>query len=158
LKQWHLYSERQAHLQGIQGEQQQLHAKAQAEQAEQVKKFLSEQQEQLLAKLPEWKDATKAKAEQSAIREYLKSQGLEDAQVDNISDHRVVLLSRKAMLYDQMLEKATKAVKEVEKKPAKVERPGGGETNALDGRTQAMKQLQRTGKVEDAARVFADFL
>lgn len=159
LRQWHLYSDRQTKLQQNIGEQQQLHAKLQSEQAEQVKKFLSEQQEQLLAKLPEWKDEAKAKSEKAAIAGYLKSQGLEEAQISNITDHRVVVLSRKAMLYDQLMDKAKTASEKVGKAPAKVERPGGGETtNPLDGRTTAMKQLARTGKVEDAARVFAQFL
>lgn len=159
LRQWHLYSDRQTKLQQNIGEQQQLHAKLQSEQAEQVKKFLSEQQEQLLAKLPEWKDEARAKSEKAAIAGYLKSQGLEEAQISNITDHRVVVLSRKAMLYDQLMDKAKTASEKVGKAPPKVERPGGGETaNPLDGRTTAMKQLARSGKVEDAARVFAQFL
>lgn len=158
LKQWHLYSERQASLQGNIAEQQQLFAKHQAEQSEQVKKFISEQQDQLLAKLPEWKDATKAKAEKAAISEYLKSQGLEESQIQNITDHRVVLMARDAMLYRQTMEKARTAAEKVKTLPQKVERPGGGESNSLDGRSAAMKQLGRTGRVEDAARVFASIL
>jgi hypothetical protein len=157
LKQWHLYSERQANLQGIVREQQQINAKAEAEQAEHVRSLLKEQQEQLLAKLPEWKDEGKAKSEKAAIMDYLKSQGLEEAQISNITDHRVVLLSRKAMLYDQMMSKAQAAAKKVENLPTKVAKPGGGETNPTDGRTAAMKRLGETGSVRDAANVFAKF-
>lgn len=158
IKQWHLYSERQASLHNNIEEQKQLYTKHQAEQSEQVKKFLSEQQDQLLAKLPDWKDATKAKAEKAAIADYLKSQGLEEAQIHNITDHRVVLMARDAMLYRQMMDKAKTVAEKVKTIPQKVEKPGGGESNALDGRTAAMKQLGRTGRVEDAARVFASIL
>lgn len=154
LKQQHLANQRHARLQEVRQEQQQLHAKNQAEQAQQMRAFLQAQQEELLAKLPEWKDEAKAKVERSAIRDYLKSQGLDEAQIENIADHRVVLLSRKAMLYDQMMTKAKAAANKVSNLPQKVERPGGGESNPLDGRTTAMKRLHQTGSVRDAAAVF----
>jgi hypothetical protein len=155
LKQQHLANQRQARLQQIHQEQQHLYAKHQHEQAAQMQAFLQTQQEELLVKLPEWKDESKAKSEQKAIREYLMSQGLEEAQVDNITDHRVVLLSRKAMLYDQMMSKAQAAAKKVSQLPQKLEKPGGGEINPLDGRTKAMRDLEKSGSVRDAAKVFA---
>lgn len=154
LKQQHLANQRHAKLQEIQQEQQQLHAMFQHEQATQMQAFLRTQQEELLAKLPEWKDEAKAKTERAAITDYLKAMGLEESQINNITDHRVVLLSRKAMLYDQMMSKAKAAAKKVENLPQKVERPGGGETNPTDGRTTAMKQLAKSGSVRDAAAVF----
>lgn len=154
LKQQHLANQRQARLNQIGQEQQQLHARFQHEQGQQMQAFLRSQQEELLAKLPEWKDESKATAERTAIKEYLKGQGLEDAQIDNISDHRVVVISRKAMLYDQMMSKAKAAAKKVENLPQRTERPGGGETQGLDGRTTAMKRLSQSGSVQDAAAVF----
>lgn len=153
LKQQALANDRQAKLQRIAQEQQQLHARNQQEQAFQMQAFLRSQQDELLAKLPEWKDESKATAERTAIKEYLKGQGLEDAQIDNIKDHRVVVISRKAMLYDQMMSKAKAAAKKVENLPQKVERPGGGETNHTDGRTAAMRQLSKSGSLRDAARI-----
>lgn len=155
LKQQHLANQRQARLQQIQQEQQQLHAKTQQEQAQQMRAFLQAQQDELLAKLPEWKDESKAKAEKTAIKDYLKGEGLDDAQIDNITDHRVILLSRKAMLYDQMMAKAKAAAKKVENLPQKVERPGGGETSPTDGRTAGMKRLNSEKSVRAAADVFA---
>lgn len=158
LKQQHLANARQARLQQIHQEQQQLHAKNQAEQAQQMRAFLQAQQDELLAKLPDWKDESKAKTERAAITEYLKSQGLEAAQIDNITDHRVVLLSRKAMLYDRMMEKANAVAKKVENLPQKVERPGGGDSNALDKRSASFQKLSKSGRVEDAAAIFAQFI
>lgn len=155
LKQQHLANKRQAKLSEIQQAQQQLHAEFQQEQAAQMQAFLRTQQDELLAKLPEWKDPAKAKVERAAITDYLKSQGLEESQINNITDHRVVILSRKAMLYDQMMSKAQAAAKKVSQLPQKVERPGGGETNPLDGRTKAMRDLEKSGSVRDAAKLFA---
>jgi hypothetical protein len=154
LEQDRIARERHAKLQQIAQEQQQLHQQHQAEQTEHMRTHLMAQRDELLAKLPEWKDEGKAKAEKAQLREYLVAQGFDDKALDSISDHRAVLLSRKAMLYDQMMAKAQAAAKKVQTLPQKVERPGGGETQATDGRTAAMKQLQRTGSLRDAARVF----
>lgn len=156
LKQQHLANQRQARLQQINHEQQQLHAKTQQEQAQQMRAFLQAQQDELLAKLPEWKDEGKAKAEKTAIKDYLKGEGLDEAQIDNITDHRVILLSRKAMLYDQMMAKAKAAAKKVENLPQRVERPGGGSANP-DGRTAAMKRLTQTGSLNDAVAAYSQF-
>lgn len=154
LKQWHLFSERQANLQRVVGEQQQLNARAEAEQAEQIKTFVREQQEQLLAKLPEWKDAAKAKAGQAELVNWLKTNEYppELFSLVDRSSHLIVGL-RKAMLYDQMMSKASAAAKKVENLPQKVARPGGGEVNPTDGRTADMKRLQKSGSVRDAARL-----
>ena len=149
-----LYEQRHAaYLQN----QQQLQAlgersKAEAEQAQAV--YRSQQQEALLAKLPEWNDPAKATADQGAIANFLREQGFEDELILGIQDHRMVLVARDAMRYRDMVAKAKAAATVVKNLPAKVERPGGGETNALDGRTAAMKQFQRTGSLRDAARVF----
>lgn len=159
LKQQHLAQTRQAQLQQVAQAQQQLTLRQQAEQTQQMRAFLSTQQQELLAKLPEWKDDTKASAEKAQIKDYLKQQGFEDQALDNISDHRAVLLARKAMLYDQMMGKAQAATKRVQNLPQKVERPGtGAQANPLDGRTRAQQRLAKTGSLDDAAAVFAGIL
>lgn len=155
LKQQHLANARQAQLQRVMLEQQQIHAQVQSEQAQRMQAFFQTQQQELLAKLPEWKDESKAKVERDAIRSYLKDQGFTDQEIGAIGDHRAVVMSRKAMLYDQMMSKAQAAAKKVAQLPQKVERPGGGESNPLDGRTAAMKRLEKSGSVRDAAAVFS---
>lgn len=158
LKQQHLANARQAQLARIGQEQQQLHARHQAEQAAQMESFLRTQQEELLAKLPEWKDETKGAAERQAIKAYLKNDvGLEDALIDNITDHRLVIVSRKAMLYDQMMTKAKAAAKQVQNLPQRVERPGVADTNPSDGRTVAMKRLAKSGSLQDAAKALEGY-
>lgn len=159
LKQKHLYDQRQAALQHNQREQQSVAEQTQAENAKALRNHLATQQEQLLAKLPEWKDEKKAKSERDAIKSYLLEQGYDADAVAQISDHKAVILSRKAMLYDQMIAKAQVAAKKVQHLPTKVERPGTNtDRNPLDGRTQAMKRLEQSGSVEDAARLFAQLL
>jgi hypothetical protein len=155
MKQDRITRERQAQLQRVHWEQQQLQSRFHQEQAEQMQAFLQTQQQELLAKLPDWKDETKAKSGREAIKTYLKEQGFTDQELGSIADHRAVVLSHKAMLYDQMMAKARTAAKKVSQLPQRVEKAGSGQSNPLDARTTAMKRLERSGSLRDAATVFS---
>jgi len=158
LKQWHLFTERQAALQQTHQQQEMLQAQARAEQEQSFKAHIADQREQLLAKIPEWKDEAKQKAGVAEIKSYLQKQGLNEAEINGVTDHRAIVMTRKAMLYDQMIAKASVAAKKVAAAPQRVERAAGGESNALDKRTAAFQRLQKTGRPEDAAGLFAQFL
>ena len=158
VEQRNLYERRQAAYQQTLQQQQVLAQQYAIEQQQAAERHLSEQRDQLLAKLPEWKDAAKAKAEKVALREYLQTQGFDADALESVADHRAVILGRKAMLYDQMMAKAQAAQKRVSALPTKVERPGVAETQGLDRRQTAFQRLGKTGKVEDAAAVFASLL
>lgn len=158
LKQQHQAQARQAQLNQVYAEQQRVAALQQAEQAQVRQSYLAQQQEELLAKLPEWKDAQKAQAEKTALRDYLLESGYDRQTVETITDAKAVLLARKAMLYDQMVAKASAAAKKVSTLPTKVERPGQGENPGLDRRSSAYQRLSKTGKAEDAAALFASIL
>lgn len=158
LKQQHQAQARQAQLNQVYAEQQRVAALQQAEAQQAHLRHLQAQQEDLLAKLPEWRDEAKSKAEKVAIREYLAQQGYEPDAINNIADARAVILARKAMLYDQMVGKASAAAKKVATLPTKVERPGTGGNTGIEPRTAALLRLNKSGKVEDAARAFATIL
>jgi hypothetical protein len=154
LKQQHLFQQRQATLQQNLQEQQKVAVQAQAEQQKAYQSHLVKQQEELLAKLPEWKDEAKAKADKAAMRDYLIKQGYDDSAINAVADHRAVVMARKAMLYDQMIDKAKVAAKQVSKLPQKVERPGTGSNPGLDKRSAVFQKLEKSGSVEDAAAAF----
>lgn len=158
LKQRHLYDKRQAALQQTYAAQQALRAKEEAEARDAYVRHLQHQQQELLAKVPEWKDSAKAEADKKALREYLLKQGYDEGAVESVSDAKAVVLARKAMLYDQMMSKAQVAAKKVSTLPTKVERPGGGDSPALDKRSAAFQRLSKSGRAEDAAAVFASLL
>lgn len=157
LKQQHLLQQRQAAYQQNMAQQSQLAAQFQAEQQRAIQSNLQQQHADLLAKLPDWKDESKAKADKSAIREYLINQGYDAQSVDTVADARAVLLARKAMQYDQLIAKASTAAKKVSTLPKIVERPGSG-VQTMDKRSNAFQRLSKSGKVEDAAAVFASFI
>jgi len=158
MRQQHLYQQRQAAYEQNLQEQQKVASLIQAEQQQAAQAHLMEQRDKLLAKLPEWKDDAKAKADKQAISDYLKEQGFEAQAIENINDHRAVIMARKAMLYDQMVAKASAAAKKVAAAPQRVVKPGVGESQRVDGRSSAMQRLGKSGRVEDAAAVFAGLI
>ena len=158
LKQQHLFQQRQAAYQQNLAHQNQLMAMAKAEQEQAKARTLEEQRQALMTKLPEWKDESKRKAETESLKQYLTQEGYSDNDVVSITDARAVILARKAMLYDQMISKASAAAKKVQNLPQKVERSGTGESHNLDRRGAAFQKLSKTGRIEDAAAVFASLI
>jgi hypothetical protein len=158
LRQTHLAQARQAQLQQVYTERQRVGHMQQAEAQEAYAGHLQSQQQELLAKLPEWRDAKRAETERAAIRAFLTEQGFDAAAVNSVSDSKTVVIARKAMLYDQMMSKAAAAAKKVSTLPTKVERPGVGNVEGLDRRTSAFQKLGKSGRVDDAAAVFAGLI
>lgn len=146
---------RQAQLQQAQREMQQITEQRNTEKAEADRQNTLNQREQLLAKVPEWKDEAKAKAEVAKLKDYLAQQGYQPGEAD-FTDHRSVILARKAMKYDALMARAKTTQTKVAAAPAKVERPGTPAVAPTDGRTKAMRELQATGSRDAAAAIFAD--
>lgn len=141
-------AEAQAQLQQIEGLQKQEQERAQHD-------YRMEQQQKLLAKLPEWADPVKAKAEAPKIKQYLAGEGFEEAEIGQINDHRLILMAREAMKYRELMAKAKDTALKVAKAPAKVEAPGRQPVAPTDGRTQGMQRLAKSGRVDDAAALIA---
>lgn len=158
MRQKHLSEQRQATLAQVNQQEQAIRAQAQAEAQNQYVEHIKRQREELIAKVPEWKDEGKRKADVAAIKEYLTTEGYSAAEIENVSDHRAILNVRKAMLYDKMIAQAKEATKKVAATPQKVERPGNADSGSVDKRTAAFQKLSRTGRVGDAAKVFESLL
>jgi hypothetical protein len=147
-------NERQAQLQQAQREMQQITEQRTKEKAEADRLAAQDQHEKLLAKVPEWKDPAKAKAEVSQLKEYLTQQGYEPGEAD-FTDHRSVILARKAMQYDALMARAKATQTKVAAAPAKVARTGAP-VPANDGRPTSVRRFEQTGSRDDAAAAFAD--
>lgn len=154
LRQERTLRERQANLTEANQRLQQLNTEHQQEQEAQQKTYMAEQHQQLLDKLPEWKDAAKAKAESEAIKAHRITLGY-TPDMNDLRNHLDVITARKAMQYDQLMERAKGAVKKVAALPVRPERSGNADANKPDGRTTAMKRLGQTGSINDAAAAFA---
>lgn len=151
VRQKEVMRERQEKLGAIQSEQQRLYQVSQHEQQRAMEAQLASQQEALLAALPDWKDPKKAKAEKALVIESAKAAGFSDEDLKSVYDHRLVLLLRKAALFDQMVSKR-QGIKPVVNNGPRTAKPGAaGRVSTTTESTRAKQRLAKTGRIDDAA-------
>ena len=151
VRQKEVLRERQEKAYAIQAEQQRLYQLSQQEQQQSMQQHLESQKDALLAALPEWKDPKKAKLEKAMLIESAKSAGFSDEDLKSVYDHRLVLLLRKAALFDQMVSKR-QGIKPVTNNGPRPAKPGAaGRVSATSEVTRAQQRLAKTGRVDDAA-------
>ena len=151
VRQKEVMRERQEKLGAIQSEQQRLSQVAQYEQQRAMEAQFASQQEALLAALPEWKDSKRAKAEKALVIESAKAAGFSDEDLKSVYDHRLVLLLRKAALFDQMVSKR-QGIKPVVNNGPRTAKPGAaGRVSTTTESTRAKQRLAKSGRIDDAA-------
>ena len=152
------YRDAQEKVQNVQQQQ----AIIQQEQAEEAQKarahFVQQEYNRLVEALPEWND--QESTIKKDVQEYAKSVGFLPEEINQLADHRSVLVIKKAMEYDKLTTKVAPKKKAVKKVP-KVQKSGRGNSKE-DAATEAIKKkrarLQKSGKQQDAASVFYDML
>jgi len=151
VRQKEVLRDRQEKAYAIQAEQQRLSQLSQQEQQRAMEEHLESQKDALLAALPEWRDPKKAKAEKALVLESAKSVGFSDEDLKSVYDHRLVLLLRKAAMYDQMVSKR-QGIKPVVNNGPRPAKPGAaGRVSTTTESTRAKQRLAKTGRVDDAA-------
>ncbi len=103
--------------------------------------------EALLGKIPEWSDESKADNEYRKVTDYASTQGYTPKEVSNFSDHRLIVLARKAMMFDE-LQKGKTSVKEKIKKAPKIVRPGAPKTADVSASKKRSKLLDKVKKTK----------
>ena len=153
-----IWDEKKEKLKAAEAEQQRLQQEAYAKQQEQIAQQVQEGQQKILEIIPEWKNAEVAQKEKLAIRDYgINVLGYLPQEMDAIYDYRALLGLRNAWLNSKTVE-ATKK-KPTQKAPARVARPGTTTRKKSVAPAKRAKQvLAKTGKVQDAAKVFEQFL
>ncbi len=151
VRQKEVLRERQEKAYAIQAEQQRLSQLSQQEQQRAMEAHLESEKDALLAALPEWRDPKKAKAEKALVLESAKSVGFSEDDLKSVYDHRLVLLLRKAAMYDQMVSKR-QGIKPVVNNGPRTAKPGAaGRVSTTTETTRAKQRLAKTGRVDDAA-------
>ena len=153
-----IWDEKKEKLKAAEAEQQRLQQEAYAKQQEQIAQQVQEGQQKILEIIPEWKNAEVAQKEKLAIRDYgINVLGYLPQEMDAIYDYRALLGLRNAWLNSKTVE-ATKK-KPTQKAPARVARPGTTTRKKSVAPAKRAKQvLAKSGKVQDAAKVFEQFL
>ena len=135
-------------------QQQQMTEEQQQAQKAEMQELLRQEENLLLAKVPEWTDPDKRASERDGLSKYLVGEGFAQEDVAQCADHRVVVMARKAMLYDQMQTKADVTKKKVIRVGKNTLKPGskqGRADTAANNKTDAMAQVRKTGNWRDAA-------
>ena len=120
--------------------------------------FVQQEYARLVQALPEWKD--KNSTVKKDVQEYAKSVGFLPEEINQLADHRSVLVIKKAMEYDKLTTKVAPKKKAVKKVP-KVQKSGRGnskEDSAAEAIKKKRARLQKSGKQDDAASIFYDML
>lgn len=152
-------SEREKQISAVRAERQRITQQQQSEQGDRLKAHIAVEAEKLSAAIPELADKVKGEAIRAEIRNYAKSLGYTDQDLNMVYDHRVVSQWFKAMKYEQLISGKTQATKKVNEAP-RMMRPG---TSTPEGRDNSdmkklREQVRRTGKKGDAARLFERFI
>ena len=139
-----------------QATQQQHHEQAQAHE-----QFVMEERQRLESIIPEWKNPEFRGKVGKDLTEFAMSQGFAEQEVKQLADHRYLLVLMQAKAFQEMqnAQETTKS-KKTKKKPKMVSSGTGkkkGE-NSKKQRTEQMKRLQGSGRIDDASALLEDFI
>jgi len=151
------YREAQDNIKKIQEEQVAASRRQQFAQKQNYEQVVSAERGKLVEFIPEFADDSKRKAIVDSIQSYAITQGFTSDELDNLVDHRSVVVLDKARKYDEV-QKANPKAKKLKNKP-RVIRSGSGTTkkdSLKSKRTIKMKRLKQSGHVDDAASLLED--
>ena len=153
-----LWDEQKQKLEAVQAEQQRLQQESFAEQQKLIQQQVEEGQQKLVELIPEWQNQEVANKEKAEIANYATSVlGYTQEEINSVYDWRALLGLRKAWLSDKIAETVKK--KPTQKAPARVARPGTTNRPKRQAPVKKAKQkLAKTGKIQDAAKVFEQII
>lgn len=150
-------------LREVEAEQRRVFEERSADFQKQQAAHLEEQKVKLYEAIPEWKDQVKEKTEKTKLADYLTgTYGWTQADLETVTDHRLMVALRKAMLYDEGQTKGKEKIQGKLKASTRPLRAGSRERVAARPEKKAAKtarqQLKRSGRAEDAAAYIATML
>ena len=153
-----IWEDKKKKLEAARAEHKRLQDENAQKQQEELAKFVEYGNQQLVEKIPEWTDAEVSQKEKSAISSYAMNElGFTPQEIGQVYDYRILLGLRDGMLYRKQLEASKK--KPTQKAVARVARPGTSNTPKTTAPAKKARQkLAKTGKVQDAAKVFEQLI
>lgn len=153
------YRDAQDRMKSTQAEQARVQQQQAQEYQQQYGQYLEAEKAKLINELPEWGNAESNIKQR--IRDYAISQGFQSEELDQLADHRSVLVLKKAMEFDALQKKGSIKKKKVKKVP-KVQSAGrGGDTKVEKVQAEYTKKrgrAKKTGNVRDAASAIFDLI
>lgn len=122
----------------------------------QLKQYVETERTKLIEADPDFGDPTKNQQLNDDLCQFAISKGFTAQEVSQTVDHRLVLVLRDAMRYQQLKAKQP-AVRQKLESVITTATPGGSRANqpTLSKAEQALRRLKETGSVDDAAAAFA---
>jgi len=153
-----VWEDKRKRLDAAKAESTRLQQEAAQKQQEQIQKFVEYGNQQLTEKIPHWSDAEKSQKEKAAITTYaINELGFTPQEINNVIDYRVLLGLRDGMLYRKQVAASKK--KPTQKAASRVARPGtSNKPKTMTAVKKAQMKLAKSGKVQDAAKVFEQFI
>jgi len=160
VRQRELVRTRQEQQAWVDNQRRALAEKQALEEQQAAEQTLESERAKLLERLPEWRDATKARAEKAKIVSYATERlGFTADEISDLYDARAVLALRKAMLYDELMTRQKDLRPKIQQKarPMKAGVSVPVTSKSVKSR-DALSKLQRSGSTRDAAALFEQFL
>jgi len=158
VRQQQVWNEQKQKLDAVQAEQQRLQQESFVEQQKLIQQQVEEGQTKLLEVIPEWQNQEVANKEKAEIASYATEVlGYTQEEINSVYDWRALLGLRKAWLSDKIAETVKK--KPTQKAPARVARPGtANKRKSVAPVKRATQRLAKSGKLQDAAKVFEQLI
>ena len=156
VEQKEIWQERFNRINALKQERAALEQQNAVEERKQYEQTVRQGQERLKQELPELFEPNT----QREFISYIQKAGFTTNDVNAVTDHRLFVLARKAMLYDALQSQKAEAVKKVASKPP-LTKPGTNTarvSSAQSSYERDVKRLNKTGSVNDAASVLKHLL
>ena len=126
---------------------------------QQYNEYLSEQKRLAATKIPEYGDPVKAVTFKNQLKISLNDYGFTDAEINTISDHRLLMVVKDAMDFKNFKAQKPVTSKKVVAAP-KVIKSGisKGDTGKREIVNEKLSRLKRTGKIQDAQSAILEII
>lgn len=153
------FQQRQGQIQQFLGQVQQQQAQAQHEQQQALQQNLAAEREKLHTAIPEWRDPAAFEADRQKISQYARNLGFQDAELNQIFDHRYMRILHDAARYQALQAASPQALKKVRQAPHAAAPGPRTHANPNDARrSAAIERFNKHPNDEDAqAAVFSLF-
>lgn len=151
-------TEKKQQLDAIRAEQNRIAQEQQADYAQAMQRYVAEEAQKLNKVLPEFSDKVKGEQLRNEIRNYGKTIGFTDQELAQVYDSRYVVTLHKAMQYDKLQKSKPSVNKKVAEAPKMAKAGTKIKEGNVDIRKKQMAKLRSSGRKEDAAVLFENFI
>lgn len=146
------FQQRQQAVQQVLTQLEQQRAAQTEQQQEGFRQALAQEGQRLLEARPQWRDQTAFVKDRESMVQYAKTLGFKDAELNQLNDHRYMLILHDAARFAQLQASTPQAVKRVREAPVQAKPGARVDTNPqAASRQSAIERFMRNPYDQDAA-------